>query len=247
MNTKNMINTLMMTAGLMYGINNCAIAQTDKQNNPIISADIGTGVHSKFIPITGKPLSEYSVFQISGTMNIGSIGLYSEISADKTAIKEIDLGLSYQKKFQTKFGKITAKIIAERKSFTDKNKEMYLSDLILVADTKVGNLNLRYRERFDTKDYNSGRIIGLTATTPTLNLGNIAEMTLGLKGQVTTVYHNKFIDTSTGFLYITPGINLSLKNGNTTIETFLKYQNSFVNALNNHMYGGITLKHHLGK
>lgn len=247
MNTKNMIKTLMITTGLLCGVNNYTIAQTEKQNKSIISADIGTGVHSKFIPIPGKPLSEYPIAQCSGSMNIGSISAYGEVSVDKTAIKEVDLGLSYQKKFQTKFGSITGKIIAERKSFIDQNKEMYLSDLVITANTNIGNINLRYRERFNTKDYNSGRIVALTAITPTLNLGSIYGMPLNLKGNITTTYQNKFIDKSTGFLYITPGVTLSLIKGNTTMETFLKYQNTLVDNLHNQTYGGITLKHHIGK
>jgi hypothetical protein len=244
---KKTIGTLLMATSLMCIVNNTAIAQDKKQDALPFSGSVNAGIVSNEVLISGKPLSEYAVFQCSGNISLGSFGIFGGVKKDKKDIKEIDTGVDYQRKLaENSLGKVTGKIALERKQFPDQNKAMYLSDLVLGVNTKLGDLNLLYRERFKTKDYTSGRTVVLNVTTPSINLGKIVGMNSNIKGTVAVAYQDKFVSTSEEFGYITPGLIIGLKNRNIDIEAFLKNQKALRSDLGDYTYGGIKVKYSFG-
>jgi hypothetical protein len=244
---KKIIKTLIIATSLMYISNNNTVAQDKKQDVLPFSGNINAGIVSNEVLISGKILSEYAIFQCSGNINFGSFDIFGGVKKDKKDIKEIDIGIDYQRKLvETNLGKITGKIAIERKLFPDQNKEMYLSDVVLGANTKLGDLSLLYRERFKTRDYNSGRTIVLNVTTPSANLGKIIGMDSNIKGMVALAYQDKFVNTSEKFGYVTPGLMINLKNKNIGIEVFLKNQRALRTDLKDYAYGGVKVKYSFG-
>jgi len=244
---KKIIKTLMIATSLMYISNNITIAQDKKRDVLSFSGNVNAGIVNNEVLISGKSLSDHAVFQCSGNINFGSFDIFGGVKKDKNDFKEIDTGIDYQRKLaETNLGKFTGKIAIERKLFPDQNKEMYLSDVMLGVNTKLGDLNLLNRERFKTRDYTSGRTVVLNVTTLSANLGKIVGMDSNIKGTVALAYQDKFVSTSEKFGYVTPGLMINLKNKNIGIEAFLKNQRALRTDLKDYVYGGIKVKYSFG-
>lgn len=237
---------------VIFGINNKICAQDNKQDNFILSGNVSAGISSRNILISGKPEGESPIALFSGNLgftkfNTSSLNIFGGLNQDYKKTREIDLGLSYQKKFNEIAGKPSIKANLEQKIFPDQKNKMYLSDLILAINTKIGDFNLLYRERFPSKDYTSGRTFVLNAKTPSLNLKKIASMDANINGTLTAAYQDKFVGNSSKFGYITPGVNFSLKKGKVNFDGFLKSQLRLRDDLKNYVYGGVKATYSFSK
>jgi hypothetical protein len=228
---------------VIFGISNKIDAQDNKQDDLVLSGNINAGISSRNILISGKPEGESPIALFSGNLGFTkfntSLNIFGGLNQDYKKTREIDLGLSYQKKFNEMAGKPSIKVNLERKVFPDIQKTMYLADLIVGMNTKIGDFNLQYRERFPSKDYLSGSTFVLNAKTPSLNLKKIASMDANINGTLTVAYQDKFVGNSSKFGYITPGVNFSLKKGKVNFDGFLKSQIRLRDDLKNYVYGGV--------
>lgn len=242
---KIILGTFLIAGSLQLNQANAEDSKT--QEAPAVSGNISSTFVSENILLNGKPESDYPMQVLSGRINLRSMGLFGGINNDRKEIREINGGLVYQRKLaENKIGKFTGKVTLERKAFLDIEKEMYLSDLSLAVNTKLGDLGVIHRERFDSKDYTAGRTSVITLTTPAIKLGNIFRMNASLRGNVAISYQDKFISTTSEFGYVTPGLSLNLKKGNTSIDAFLKNQNAMRKELEDHTYGGIGITYSFG-
>jgi hypothetical protein len=116
---------------------------------------------------------------------------------------------------------------------------MYLTDFAIGANTRLGELNLLLRQRFNSRDYEAGRTAVLNAATPSLNLGEIARMKVSIKGTAAIAYQDRFVSTSSEWGYANYGLSLSFKGKNISIDAFGKKQETLRSDLKDYIYGGI--------
>lgn len=232
--------TSMIAAALVLNAADNAAAEEQKQKTTPISLSASAGIVDKCLLLSGKRQGEDAMVQGSASVNGGNFGASSGINQDSKGTREIDLGLSYQRKLaENKRGKVTVKGTIDRRAFPDNGKAMYSADLILGAYTKIGDFSLLYRERFDTEDFESGRTAVFVVATPKLRLGKAAGIEASLKGAASLAYQDRFVGTSSQWGYFTPGISVDFKKGNTAAEAFLKGQKALRKELHDYRSGGV--------
>lgn len=236
---------------------NCApaISQTNKLT---FSGNVGMGIVTKNITLSGKAQSENPEAVYTGNANMSMpigkgnitltpLGIYGAAFIDRDTTTEIQVGTYVQTKIITNNNiTLNGKITLERKQFPNNEKEMYLTNIILGANTKFGELNVIYREVFNTKDFDSGRTFVLNATTPKLKLYD-KNIKINITGTTALSYQDKIIDKLSKFGYLTPGISLGVDKDDLHINAFFKNQLKLRSEIDNYIYGGITASYDIQK